>query len=30
MFFKRNRPRRYTLDAIPADVLPAPAAVAKS
>lgn len=24
-FFKRNRPRRYTLDAIPADVLPPPA-----
>lgn len=29
MFFKRNRPRRYALDAIPADVLPAPAAVSK-
>lgn len=29
MFFKRNRPRRYTLDAIPADVLPVPAAAAK-
>lgn len=24
MFFKRNLPRRYTLDAIPPDVLPAP------
>jgi hypothetical protein len=26
MFFKRNLPRRYTLDAIPPDVLPKPAA----
>ncbi|MFN3349262.1 hypothetical protein [Pseudorhodoplanes sp.] len=25
MFFKRNLPRRYTLDAIPADILPTPA-----
>jgi hypothetical protein len=30
MFFKRNRPRRYALDAIPADVLPGPAAAART
>jgi hypothetical protein len=30
MFFKRNMPRRYTLDAIPSDVLPKPAAGVKT